>query len=373
MTQLAAETDVENDCEIFNIIHFSDVYDICGDNNSGASRFLSVLEMFKKQSINPLIFFSGNFISQSHISYITKGEHMIEIMNKFGIHAGILGNHDFDFGEDNTYNIIQKLNFPIIHTNILFKSLPKKNNTNNPLINKYFIINYNKNESIQIINNIENKKDEKSEETQLEQEEKVDKNTLKIGVIGICENWLNLICNRLDNDSNIIYMDMIEETEKYINKLRIEHNIDMIIGLTHSKLLNDNVLADKINGIDIILSKSDNTNQCLMTQHSRTLIVKSGYNFNFSWIKFIKPIQYDNNVFVETEKYNNINNGLKECLKKSYEIFKARNYWYNIQYFELNENIFENVEMKEYINNIMSEYNNKLNNKLGEIECNFDC
>ena len=85
----------------------------------------------------------------------------------------------------------------------------------------------------------------------------------------------------------------IESTKKYILELREEHKVDMIIALTHSKLLNDRVLADKINGIDLVLSGGfydDEIQTFYMSKHTRTLIVKSGVNLNhFTWIQFIAP------------------------------------------------------------------------------------
>ncbi len=90
-------------------------------------------------------------------------------------------------------------------------------------------------------------------------------------------------------------------------------------------------------------------------------------------IKVINIFIFSINISFIIYIHLDIDNELKECLKKENEIFKARKYWYNVKYFELNESISEHKEMKEYINNISIEYNNKLNDKLAEIECNFDC
>ena len=290
---------------VFNLIHFSDLYDIHG----GPSRFLSALNIFKNEKLDPLIFFSGNLLSGSNtdISCITKGQHMIDIINKFGITCGILGNHDLDFGENHLYQIIKQLKIPIINTNLLFKSLPNEDNydTNNPLIRKYFIINYqNQNgiKSLKISDNKNIESEQKDEDTKSDHvhEDKPRPKTkkrkarkskgLKIGVIGVSENWINT--DRLDDAQSIIYQDMVECTKEYILELRKQHKVDMIIALTHNKLLNDRVLADNVNGIDLILGGHDHINTVEMIKNTRTLIVKSGYNFNnFSWIQFMKPPQ----------------------------------------------------------------------------------
>eukprot|EP01083_Nonionella_stella_P172341 591169_1 len=325
-----ANEQLETDRKVVNVIHFSDVDDI-----NGASRFVSALNVFREASLSPLVFFSGNFISQSDISCVTRGEHMIDIMNRVGITCATLGNHDFDFGERNTYNIIQRLSFPVIHTNLFFDALPLDASTNKPVIGKHLTIVH-------------------------------DDTLLKIGVIGISQNWLHLVEHNLDNASQIHWMDMVEVAQTYIDKLRGEYAVDMIIALTHSKLLNDRVLADKITGIDLILSGHDHLQTCSMTNHTRTLIVKSGSNFNqFSWIQLMVKNQLqtaDDDV------------PLQAYLAQEEGLFKARKYWYKVRYYEVNETLDVDCWMQQMVTAIGKDYaENQLDQTIGEIACNLDC
>ena len=45
---------------------------------------------------NPLVFFSGDFLSPSLLSIVFKGEQMVPVFNSLPIVASCLGNHDFD-------------------------------------------------------------------------------------------------------------------------------------------------------------------------------------------------------------------------------------------------------------------------------------
>eukprot|EP01084_Bolivina_argentea_P137137 241514_1 len=118
----------ESDTDVLNIIHFNDVYNINpiikkdGDGNiksvcGGASRFKSFINTLSP--LKPIILFSGDFLSPSDMSTVTKGEHMVPIMNDFGITCGMIGNHDLDYGNEHCIETFSKLNFPVLNTNIL--------------------------------------------------------------------------------------------------------------------------------------------------------------------------------------------------------------------------------------------------------------
>ena len=67
-------------------------------------------------------------------------------------------------------------------------------------------------------------------------------------------------------------------------------------------------------------------------------------------------------------------NALKECLIDEQGVFKARKYWYNVRYYEVNNTLKYDEEMKLLIDNTMNEYNDKLlDNTIGTVENNLDC
>ena len=44
------------------------------------------------------LFFSGDALSPSVMSSVTRGKHMVSVFNELGLTAACIGNHDFDFG-----------------------------------------------------------------------------------------------------------------------------------------------------------------------------------------------------------------------------------------------------------------------------------
>lgn len=91
------------------IIHFNDVYNIDGSSMSeqqsqseshssscgGAARFATVLDYLNQIDQDHLILFSGDAFSPSTLSLFAKGKQMVEVLNKFKIHAAVIGNHEF--------------------------------------------------------------------------------------------------------------------------------------------------------------------------------------------------------------------------------------------------------------------------------------
>lgn len=69
----------------------------------GAARFATVIDRLRAEAreanIPTLLCFSGDVLSPSNLSVITKGNHMIPIFNQLRVDVGVLGNHDLDFGE----------------------------------------------------------------------------------------------------------------------------------------------------------------------------------------------------------------------------------------------------------------------------------
>jgi hypothetical protein len=86
-------------------LHFNDVYTIeeaSEDPVGGAARFASAVKKarkrFEAQGEEALLFFSGDALSPSVMSSVTRGKHMVSVFNELGLTAACIGNHDFDFG-----------------------------------------------------------------------------------------------------------------------------------------------------------------------------------------------------------------------------------------------------------------------------------
>ena len=68
-----------------------------------------------------IVFFSGDVFNPSTLSIVTRGEHMIPILNKSYIAVATPGNHDFDFGLEQLVSLKSKCNFEWVLSNVIDK------------------------------------------------------------------------------------------------------------------------------------------------------------------------------------------------------------------------------------------------------------
>ncbi|KAK4202335.1 putative 5'-nucleotidase precursor [Triangularia verruculosa] len=225
----ASGRDVVNDPPDVRILHFNDVYHL--DSSSaepagGVSRFMTVVNGYRSPSqpglpdLVPL--FSGDVFNPSLESSITKGSHMVPILNSIGTLAACVGNHDLDFGVGQFRHLSSKCHFPWLLANVLDPALgdgvPLGNAKKTHMITT--------------------------------------PNGIKIGLIGLGEReWLDTI-NSLP--PGIIYRSASEVARELVPELK-EQGADVIIALTHQREPNDNKLARNLGGgmIDLILGGHD--------------------------------------------------------------------------------------------------------------------
>lgn len=79
------------------------------------------VKTFKDNQKPTLLVDAGDAMQGLPISNHTKGMDMVKAMNAVGYDAMTLGNHEFDFGLDTALLYKEKLNFPIVSANVLYK------------------------------------------------------------------------------------------------------------------------------------------------------------------------------------------------------------------------------------------------------------
>ncbi|KAL2020631.1 hypothetical protein VTK56DRAFT_8121 [Thermocarpiscus australiensis] len=212
------------------LLHFNDVYHLdpsSAEPAGGVARFVTVCkeyreaERFRGQP-ELVTLFSGDAFNPSLESSITKGSHMVPILNQIGTGCACVGNHDLDFGVMQYRHLTSKCKFPWLLANVLDPALGE----DVPLGN--------------------------AKKTHLI----TTSNGLKIGLLGLGEReWLETI-NALPPD--IIYRSASEVARELVPELRAQ-GADIIIALTHMREPNDNKLAAQLGGgmIDIILGGHD--------------------------------------------------------------------------------------------------------------------
>ncbi|KAI0383416.1 Metallo-dependent phosphatase [Hypomontagnella monticulosa] len=211
------------------ILHYNDVYHVDPSSSEpvgGASRFMTLIkyyeenEKFKGQS-NLVTLFSGDAFNPSLESSVTKGDHMVPLLNNIGTDAAALGNHDLDFGVRQFKHLSSKCKFPWLIANVLDPALGDSVPIGN--CKKTHII--------------------------------TSSNGIKIGLIGLGEReWLATI-NSLPPD--LIYKSATQTAKELVPQLRAD-GAEIVIAITHMREPNDNKLAEQTDGlIDIILGGHD--------------------------------------------------------------------------------------------------------------------
>ncbi|KAI1087516.1 Metallo-dependent phosphatase [Rostrohypoxylon terebratum] len=211
------------------IVHYNDVYHVDQSSSEpvgGASRFMTLIKHYEEDTKSKgqpklVTLFSGDAFNPSLESSVTKGDHMVPLLNNIGTDAAALGNHDLDFGVRQFRHLSSKCKFPWLIANVLDPALG---------------------DSVPIGN---------CKKTHLI----TTSNGIKIGLIGLGEReWLATI-NSLPPD--LIYKSATQTAKELVPQLRAE-GADIVIALTHMREPNDNKLAEQTDGIiDIILGGHD--------------------------------------------------------------------------------------------------------------------
>jgi len=103
------------------------VYHISGSSQDpvgGAARFVSLANYYRDApefaSLPSLLtFFSGDSFNPSLEGSVTKGQHMVPILNKIKTDIACLGNHDLDFGVEQFMYLAKQCEFPWLCANVV--------------------------------------------------------------------------------------------------------------------------------------------------------------------------------------------------------------------------------------------------------------
>ncbi|SDB96787.1 MULTISPECIES: 5'-nucleotidase C-terminal domain-containing protein [Bacteria] len=176
--------------------------DMTDYENVGFERIASIVEEVKNNNENVIVLDNGDTIQGSLLTddlYNTQlfdqPHPLIQAMNKIGYDALTLGNHEFNFGLELIEKMKKEAEFPLLSANIYYKK--DGSNFQKPYLIKEF-------------------------------------NGVKVGIIGLTTPNIP----RWDGPKveDLTFNDMKTEAEKYVKELKNEHNVDVIIAMTHAGL-----------------------------------------------------------------------------------------------------------------------------------------
>lgn len=217
------------------ILHFNDTDEIEAIDDGargGAARAATLIE--RHDARDPLLLFSGDALSPSLLSAVLRGSQMIDVFERLGVDAAVLGNHEFDFGPAVTVERIAESAFPWLATNLLDR------NDGEPLAGALASVSF-------------------------------DRAGVRIAVLGFVGDWGDL--NELGDDAQ--WVDYVERGRDAVATLEAE-GAEVVVALTHMSLHEDERLAREVPGIDLILGGHDHGP--ISTVVNDTLIWKTGAN-----------------------------------------------------------------------------------------------
>lgn len=98
------------------LLHVNDVYEI-GPDRDGLGGFGPLARLIAEHE-PALVTFGGDLISPSVLSSLTRGAHMVSLMNAVGTDVAVVGNHEFDFGPEVFAERLDESAFPWLAANL---------------------------------------------------------------------------------------------------------------------------------------------------------------------------------------------------------------------------------------------------------------
>lgn len=101
------------------LLYTNDVH-CCVDKNIGYAGLSAYKKSMKQAGKNVVLIDCGDSIQGEYIGTISKGDYIVDIMNKTGYDLAICGNHEFDYGMDALKNVINKSKAKYLNSNITY-------------------------------------------------------------------------------------------------------------------------------------------------------------------------------------------------------------------------------------------------------------
>lgn len=199
------------------------------DEMLGGIAYLAArVNALRKEKVS-LLLSAGDMIQGNNWANLSQGESVIELMNAMGFDAMVVGNHEFDFGQDVLKKRISEAKFPVLGVNVEGIDMLK------PFVIKEL-------------------------------------NGIKVAILGIVIEDTP-VSTHPRNVSGLKFLSSESTSEKYVMELKIK--ADIIIILSHIGHHADRILAEQVNGIDIIVGGHSHTKVEKPSLVGNTLIVQA--------------------------------------------------------------------------------------------------
>lgn len=257
--------------DFLNINHINDIYDI-----SQSPRCAQKMDAYSNKSTLKL--FSGDIMGPSVISELIKGMQMVKVMQVFKFNFSVLGNHEFDYGEEKfkEFNdaIIAKPERVKEESDELKKVEEKSDEPENikdglENVNQWLVANYHIKGTTKPIMGVK-------------ENAKIEINGLKIGLFGLVDKFWESGTKLDTTKYTLSDFKLIARAKS--EQLKNE-GCDFVFAITHMDNSSDEaLLMDDDNKIDIIFGGHDHI--YYVKKLRQKLLIKSGMDFEeFSNLK----------------------------------------------------------------------------------------
>lgn len=208
-----------------HVVHFNDVYNLEATSKDsgafgGAARFSTKLKELREKDPNLMLVFGGDLFGPSMASGLTKGKHMVDVLNDLKVDYGCFGNHEYDFG-------LKGLNKALHDSDKHNQSMMQKYNIQlEPSTCKWISTNIDGADGNPIAGCLK--------------KVLVDWHGVQVGIISVSENWLPG-CSKIKTEGSnreAIWLNDVEEATKACKELRAD-GAEVILLLSHSSITAD--------------------------------------------------------------------------------------------------------------------------------------
>jgi 5'-nucleotidase / UDP-sugar diphosphatase len=209
---------------------FAEPYKPFGSNQEvgGVAYLASKAEELRKGKAS-LLLSAGDMIQGNNWANLFEGKSVIELMNEMRFDAMVIGNHEFDFGQEVLRKRISEANFPVLGANVEgFDSL-------RPYVVK-------------------------------------DLGGIKIGILGLVTEDVPATTHP-KNVAGLQFLSVVDIAGKYVKELKSKAHI--IVVLSHIGHAFDRILAEKVKGIDVIVGGHSHTRVAKPVKVGDTVIVQA--------------------------------------------------------------------------------------------------
>ena len=214
------------DSKTITIIHTNDVHGRAqGDDKEliGYAKLKTFYDETKAKNPNTLLVDAGDTVHGTTFANISEGKNMVDLMNEIGYTVGVPGNHDFNYGFDRLLELAKSAKFKYVCANVINKSDKSLAFAPNTI-------------------------------------EEID--GVKIGFFGLATPETRYKSSP-KNTSTVEFADYIETAKKQVEDLK-KQGATVIVAVTHlgidmSSAERSDILAEKVEGIDLIIDGHSHT------------------------------------------------------------------------------------------------------------------